>query len=91
MTCNVEFDDYAEYYDASARLDPKQHDLHRVHFRGGANARPTVIKESGLYNGGVDSLMMGCSYVYEHKGRKYMLYNGNGFGETDFRYAVLDE
>ena len=40
---------------------------------------------------GWDSLMMEYPYVYEHKGRKYMLYNGNGFGETGFGYAVLDE
>ncbi len=40
---------------------------------------------------GWDSLMMEYPYVYEHKGRKYMLYNGNGFGETGFGYAILDE
>jgi hypothetical protein len=40
---------------------------------------------------GWDSLMMEYPYVYEHKGRKYMLYNGNGFGETGFGYAVLHE
>lgn len=41
--------------------------------------------------GGWDSTMMEYPYVYEHKGRKYMLYNGNGFGETGFGYAVLHE
>ncbi len=40
---------------------------------------------------GWDSLMMEYPYVYEHKGRKYMFYNGNGFGETGFGYAILDE
>jgi hypothetical protein len=40
---------------------------------------------------GWDSLMMEYPYVYEHKGRKHMLYNGNGFGETGFGYAVLHE
>lgn len=40
---------------------------------------------------GWDSLMMEYCCVYEHKGRKYMLYNGNGFGETGFGYAVFDE
>jgi len=29
--------------------------------------------------------------VYEHKGRKHMLYNGNGFGESGFGWAVLEE
>jgi hypothetical protein len=40
---------------------------------------------------GWDSLMMEYPFVYEHRGRKYMLYNGNGFGETGIGYAVLDE
>ena len=40
---------------------------------------------------GWDSEMMCYPYVYEHKGRKYLLYNGNGFGESGFGYAVLDE
>lgn len=40
---------------------------------------------------GWDSAMMEYPFVYEHKGRKHMLYNGNGFGETGFGYAVLIE
>ena len=40
---------------------------------------------------GWDSVMMEYPFVYEHRGRKYMLYNGNGFGETGIGYAVLTE
>lgn len=40
---------------------------------------------------GWDSVMMEYPFVYEHKGRRYMLYNGNGFGETGFGYAMLEE
>jgi hypothetical protein len=40
---------------------------------------------------GWDSVMLAYPYVYEHRGRKYMLYNGNGFGETGIGYAVLEE
>ena len=40
---------------------------------------------------GWDSVMMEYPWVYEHRGRKFMLYNGNGFGETGFGYAVLEE
>jgi len=40
---------------------------------------------------GWDSEMMEYPYVYEHKGRKYMLYNGNGFGKSGFGYAILEE
>jgi hypothetical protein len=104
-------------------------------FPGEANARPCVLKESGLYRmwycyrgsvgyrtdpsqsyrigyaesrdavrwarldeevgiersaEGWDSQMMAYPFVYEHKGRKYMLYNGNGFGESGLGYAVMD-
>jgi len=37
---------------------------------------------------GWDSEMMAYPYVYEYKGFKYMLYNGNGFGKSGFGYAV---
>ena len=40
---------------------------------------------------GWDSLMMEYQFVYEHRGVKHMLYNGNGFGETGFGYAVMTE
>jgi hypothetical protein len=35
--------------------------------------------------------MIEYAYRYEHQGRKYLFYNGNGFGATGFGYAVLDE
>ena len=37
---------------------------------------------------GWDSQMMCYPYVYEHEGKKYLLYNGNGFGQSGFGYAV---
>lgn len=40
---------------------------------------------------GWDSIMMEYPFVYKHKGRKYMLYNGNGFGETGIGYAILED
>jgi hypothetical protein len=40
---------------------------------------------------GWDSVMMCYPYIYEHKGRKYLFYNGNGFGESGLGYAVLEE
>jgi hypothetical protein len=39
---------------------------------------------------GWDSEMIEYPFVYRHRGRKYMLYNGNGFGETGIGYAVLE-
>jgi hypothetical protein len=40
---------------------------------------------------GWDSQMMEYCYVYDHRAKKYLFYNGNGFGATGFGYAVLDE
>jgi hypothetical protein len=39
---------------------------------------------------GWDSEMMEYCSIYEHKGRKFMLYNGNGFGKSGFGYAALE-
>jgi len=40
---------------------------------------------------GWDSEMVTYPYVYQHNGQKYMVYNGNGFGQSGFGYAVLNE
>jgi predicted GH43/DUF377 family glycosyl hydrolase len=38
---------------------------------------------------GWDSEMVEYPYVFNHKGKKYMLYNGNSYGKNGFGYAVL--
>lgn len=43
------------------------------------------VSESGW-----DSEMIEYAFVFEHKGRKYMLYNGNGYGQTGFGYAIME-
>lgn len=40
---------------------------------------------------GWDSEMVCYPFVFNHKGQKYMLYCGNGYGKTGFGYAVLEE
>jgi hypothetical protein len=40
---------------------------------------------------GWDSEMICYPCVFEHKGIRYMLYNGNGYGRTGFGLAVLEE
>jgi hypothetical protein len=39
---------------------------------------------------GWDSVMMCYPYVYQHGVDKYLIYNGNNFGESGFGYAVLE-
>lgn len=38
---------------------------------------------------GWDSEMIEYPFVFDHKGQRFMLYNGNGYGETGFGMAVL--
>jgi predicted GH43/DUF377 family glycosyl hydrolase len=44
------------------------------------------VSESGW-----DSEMIEYPQVFDHQGRRYMLYNGNGYGRTGFGLAVLVE
>jgi len=44
------------------------------------------VSESGW-----DSEMICYPFVFDHKGKRYMLYNGNGYGKTGFGLAVLEE
>lgn len=39
---------------------------------------------------GWDSEMVEYPHVFDHKGQRYMLYNGNGYGKTGFGLAVLE-
>lgn len=38
---------------------------------------------------GWDSEMIEYPFVFEHRGERYMLYNGNGYGKTGFGLAIL--
>lgn len=40
---------------------------------------------------GWDSEMICYPFVFKHKGQKYMLYCGNGYGKTGFGYSVLED
>ena len=46
------------------------------------------VEELGVSPAGWDSEMVQYSCVFKHKGIKYMLYNGNGYGLTGIGYAV---
>jgi predicted GH43/DUF377 family glycosyl hydrolase len=40
---------------------------------------------------GWDSEMIEYPFVFDHRGKRYMLYNGNDYGKSGFGLAVLDE
>lgn len=50
------------------------------------------LDETGMdvSSDGWDSEMIEYPYVWDHDGRRLMLYNGNGFGRSGFGLAVLD-
>jgi len=51
------------------------------------------LEDAGIdvSSSGWDSEMLEYPFVFDHKGERYMLYNGNGYGRTGFGIAVLDE
>ena len=44
----------------------------------------------GFSEDGWDSIMMEYASSYVFNNKRYLVYNGNGFGETGFGYAVLE-
>ena len=42
-------------------------------------------------NSGWDSQMICYPYVFDHNGKRYMLYNGNDYGKSGFGLAVLED
>ena len=50
------------------------------------------LNNSGLdvSQSGWDSEMIEYPYVFDHKGTRYMLYNGNGYGASGFGLATLE-
>jgi hypothetical protein len=43
----------------------------------------------GVSESGWDSEMVAYAFIFDHKGQRYMLYNGNGYGKTGIGLAVL--
>ena len=52
-----------------------------------------ALEESGIdiSSTGWDSEMIEYPFVFDHKGQRYMLYNGNGYGRTGFGLAILEQ
>lgn len=51
-----------------------------------------ALDETGIdvSSTGWDSEMIEYPFVFEHKGKRYMLYNGNGYGLTGFGLAIQE-
>ena len=53
--------------------------------------KPVEFVGLDVSSSGWDSEMICYPHVFDHKGKRYMLYNGNGYGRTGFGLAVLEE
>ena len=75
------------------RTDPQQ--SYRLGYAESADGYTWTRRDADVgisrSEAGWDSEMIEYCYRYEFNGRKYLLYNGNGFGRSGFGYAVLDK
>lgn len=69
-------------------------DAYRIGYAESENGEDWVRKDTicGLdaSGSGWDSEMVEYPHVFDHKGTRYMLYNGNGYGKTGIGLSVLD-
>ena len=67
---------------------------YRIGYAESADGRSWVRADEragiGVSESGWDSESIEYPHVFDHGGRRYMLYNGNGYGKTGFGLAVLD-
>jgi len=92
-----EGDDYRMWYSYRGRKDYRTIRSHsyRIGYSESMDGVRWTRKDENVgidvSDTGWDSEMIAYPYVYEHRERKYMVYNGNGFGKSGFGYAVLEE
>ncbi len=53
--------------------------------------RKDELMEIDVSPEGWDSEMIEYAFIFDHKGDRYMLYNGNGYGETGIGLAVMEK
>jgi hypothetical protein len=62
-----------------------------AHSIDGLNWDRKKVSGIGVSKNGWDSEMICYPFVFNHKGKRYMLYNGNDYGKTGFGLAVLED
>jgi hypothetical protein len=78
-------------------IDGYRSDRERSYHIGYAESKDNVVWERKdgevgveLSAEGWDSQMMAYPYIVDCAGKRYMFYNGNGFGRSGFGYATFD-
>ena len=68
---------------------------YRIGYAESVNGVDWIRKDSetgiNISPDGWDSQMIEYPFVCNYKGKRYMFYNGNGFGKSGIGYAILDE
>jgi hypothetical protein len=86
-------EDYKIWYSYRAQEDIETYRIGYAESKDGINWERMDEKMSSLdiSQEGWDSEMICYPYVFDHKGERYMLYNGNGYGHTGFGLAKLEK
>lgn len=87
-------DIYKMWFSSRATKDIPTYRIRYAESKDGINwVRINSPKDVGIdvSSSGWDSEMICYPYVFDHDGKRYMLYNGNGYGKTGFGLAVLEE
>ena len=83
--------DFKMWYSYRAQ---KEIDTYRIGYAESKNGINWVRKDDyagiDVSNSGWDSGMICYPHVFDHKEKRYMLYNGNDYGKTGFGLAVLE-
>lgn len=94
--CVIKEDDfYTMWYSYRDKSDYRKNRKHsyRIGYAESKNGIKWLRKDKevgiDVSDKGWDSEMIAYAYVYSHKGKKYMIYNGNGFGRSGFGYAIF--
>jgi sucrose-6-phosphate hydrolase SacC (GH32 family) len=90
----VVYDD-GQYYMWFAHRATKEIEQYRMGFASSSDGihwkRDDSLAGIDVSPEGWDTEMICYPYVFDHKGQRYMLYNGNGYGRTGFGFAVLEK
>lgn len=72
----------------------KEIPTYRIRYAESIDGKTWIRKDTDIMfdvsSDGWDSEMICYPFVFDHKGKRYMLYNGNGYGKTGFGLAVLE-
>ena len=85
--------DYKMWYSYRAQKNIDTNRMGYAESKDGINwsRKDELMSQLDVSEEGWDSEMITYPYVFDHKGERYMLYNGNGYGNSGFGIAKLEK